>query len=67
MPQKLGSIDCYKAHDNSKWKIFKKGACIFYICISIAYHLKLMKFVSLQNNQMLPYDSIDSVGEYTVM
>ena len=45
MPSERNSSHFYKAHDNSKLKIFKNNACISYILVSTIYYLKATEFL----------------------
>ena len=52
MPSKYNSLGCYKAHDNSKWKIFKKKSLhILHLNInSLLPKIDEIRFIAKQSN-----------------
>ena len=55
MDSECDSCDCYKAHDNSKWKIFKKkGMRILYLNInSLQAKIDEVRFIANQSNAFI--------------
>ena len=52
MPSKCNSLGCYKAHSNSKWKIFKKNSLhILHLNInSLLPKIDEIRFIAKQSN-----------------